>query len=93
MSTSPLPAVRDQLLSIHNDNLKRGELLPPERTRGNGREALLNAMHAHGNHDSLVYWLEFKNDDDRLRDLYQLFRDKLVRKQVPRDQFWQHRWR
>jgi 5-methylcytosine-specific restriction protein B len=26
--------------------------------------ALLNAMHAHGNKESLVYWLEFKNDDE-----------------------------
>ena len=26
--------------------------------------ALLNIMHAHGNRDSLVYWLEFKNDDE-----------------------------
>ena len=27
-------------------------------------EALLEFMHDHGNHDSLVYWLEFKNDED-----------------------------
>lgn len=27
-------------------------------------EALLATMHNHGNHDSLVYWLEFKNDDE-----------------------------
>ena len=27
-------------------------------------EALLTAMHEHGNRDSLVYWLEFKNDDE-----------------------------
>lgn len=27
-------------------------------------EALLNLMHEHGNRDSLVYWLEFKNDDE-----------------------------
>jgi len=26
-------------------------------------EALLEFMHAHGNQDSLVYWLEFKNDE------------------------------
>jgi hypothetical protein len=26
--------------------------------------ALLNAMHTHGNKESLVYWLEFKNDDE-----------------------------
>src|SRR4051795_13634115 len=27
-------------------------------------EELLDTMHAHGNKDSLVYWLEFKNDDE-----------------------------
>ena len=27
-------------------------------------EALLTTMHEHGNRDSLVYWLEFKNDDE-----------------------------
>ncbi len=27
-------------------------------------EALLTTMHDHGNRDSLVYWLEFKNDDE-----------------------------
>ena len=27
-------------------------------------EALLTAMHEHGNRDSLVYWLEFKNDEE-----------------------------
>jgi 5-methylcytosine-specific restriction enzyme B len=27
-------------------------------------EELLETMHTHGNKDSLVYWLEFKNDDE-----------------------------
>ncbi len=27
-------------------------------------EALLEAMHTHGNKESLVYWLEFKNDEE-----------------------------
>src|SRR5665213_3010737 len=27
-------------------------------------DALLQAMHTHGNKESLVYWLEFKNDDE-----------------------------
>ena len=27
-------------------------------------ETLLNTMHNHSNNDSLVYWLEFKNDDE-----------------------------
>ena len=72
------PTVRDQLLSIYSDKLKHGDLTSPDRLReiyqqfrerfGPQRlaamdgEALLNAMHAHGNRDSLVYWLEFKND-------------------------------
>ena len=27
-------------------------------------EELLESMHTHGNRDSLVYWLEFKNDEE-----------------------------
>ena len=27
-------------------------------------EELLETMHTHGNRDSLVYWLEFKNDEE-----------------------------
>ena len=34
----------------------------PERLRNLDGEVLLNTMHAHGNKDSLVYWLEFKSD-------------------------------
>jgi 5-methylcytosine-specific restriction protein B len=57
---------------------RRGELLSPERLQEGysafrnrfgpdilsalDGEALLQAMHSHGNKDSLVYWLEFKND-------------------------------
>ena len=60
--------------------MKRDELIPVERLQelyqrfrdGFGPqkladmdgEELLNFMHAHGNHESLVYWLEFKNDDE-----------------------------
>ena len=36
----------------------------PEQLRNLDGEDLLNRMHAHGNHDSLVYWLEFKDDDE-----------------------------
>jgi len=36
----------------------------PERLRGLDGEALLETMHTHGNQDSLVYWLEFKNDEE-----------------------------
>lgn len=36
----------------------------PEQLRRLDGEALLETLHDHGNHDSLVYWLEFKNDDE-----------------------------
>ncbi|HVC97177.1 MAG TPA: AAA family ATPase [Pirellulales bacterium] len=36
----------------------------PDRLAGLDGEALLNTIHAHFNRDSLVYWLEFKNDDE-----------------------------
>jgi 5-methylcytosine-specific restriction enzyme B len=36
----------------------------PDRLRQLDGEELLNTMHAHGNRDSLVYWLEFKNDEE-----------------------------
>src|SRR6266436_6239274 len=41
----------------------RGRFAPEMLRRLDGEE-LLNTMHAHGNHDSLVYWLEFKNDEE-----------------------------
>ena len=80
MATPIPSAVKDQLQSIYSYKLRRGDLTPPDRLQecyqrfrdrfGPGTlaamdgEALLNAMHAHGNHDSLVYWLEFKNDEE-----------------------------
>src|SRR5271166_1981102 len=36
----------------------------PEKLSQLDGEDLLNAIHAHGNRDSLVYWLEFKNDEE-----------------------------
>ena len=36
----------------------------PEKLLQLDGEELLNTIHAHGNKDSLVYWLEFKNDDE-----------------------------
>ncbi len=36
----------------------------PDRLRNLDGEALLEAIHDHRNRDSLVYWLEFKNDDE-----------------------------
>src|SRR6476646_5409557 len=36
----------------------------PDRLAAMDGEPLLETMHAHGNKDSLVYWLEFKNDEE-----------------------------
>ena len=36
----------------------------PDVLRSLSGEALLNLVHDHSNRDSLVYWLEFKNDDE-----------------------------
>lgn len=36
----------------------------PEKLQALDGPALLGAMHTHGNKESLVYWLEFKNDDE-----------------------------
>lgn len=40
------------------------ERFGPDRLQALDGEALLETMHAHGNRDSLVYWLEFKNDEE-----------------------------
>lgn len=72
--------IQQSLRLCHESLLKRGELLTkdrlsefyalfgdrfgPERLKSLDGEALLNTMHAHGNHDSLVYWLEFKSDEE-----------------------------
>src|SRR6266851_2225915 len=36
----------------------------PDQLKNLDGEALLNAMHLRGTEDSLVYWLEFKNDEE-----------------------------
>lgn len=70
----------DSLRSAHQTLARRGELLSPERLAASygafraqfgpdrlgalDGNALLQAMHTHGNKESLVYWLEFKNDDE-----------------------------
>jgi 5-methylcytosine-specific restriction enzyme B len=36
----------------------------PEKLRSWDGTALLNGLHSHGNRESLVYWLEFKNDEE-----------------------------
>jgi len=40
------------------------ERFGPEVLAGLDGEHLLETMHAHGNNDSLVYWLEFKDDEE-----------------------------
>jgi 5-methylcytosine-specific restriction enzyme B len=72
--------VEQSLRACHETLLKRGGLLTkellteryalfrerfgPERLRNLDGELLLKTMHAHGNQDSLVYWLEFKSDPE-----------------------------
>ena len=64
---------RDQMVTIGNllsksrlqgyyDTFRRR--FGPEVLRNLDGEELLATMHEHGNRDSLVYWLEFKNDDE-----------------------------
>ena len=36
----------------------------PDKLKGLDGEELLKTIHEHGNQDSLVYWLEFKDDDE-----------------------------
>ncbi len=72
------PRVQQSLRTHYESLQKRGELMTkerlsecyaifrerfgPERLKSLDGEVLLNTMHAHGNQDSLVYWLEFKSD-------------------------------
>ncbi len=72
--------IQQELQAAMDSLTRRGELLPLERLQAGyaafrdrfgpdklnslDGEALLQSMHTHGNKDSLVYWLEFKNDDE-----------------------------
>jgi 5-methylcytosine-specific restriction protein B len=74
------PRVEKNLRDAHEALVQRGELLSEDRLLASytafrtrfgpnilkslDGSALLDAMHTHGNKDSLVYWLEFKNDDE-----------------------------
>lgn len=42
----------------------------PETLRRLEGEALLNKMHDHSDKDSLVYWLEYKNDEEFVADVF-----------------------
>src|SRR5687768_3746240 len=73
------PRIRPELLELHRAMSADGTLpsrpllqsyydafrreFGPEVLRSLDGQELLERMHAHGNRDSLVYWLEFKDDD------------------------------
>ncbi len=73
-------AKRDQISAKYDELLSEGRILPvevlrarydlfrsrfgPEIVRDRDGEALLNLIHDHTDKESLVYWLEFKNDED-----------------------------
>src|SRR6266446_8546757 len=52
---------REQLAEYYNTFRNRFD---PDKLRNLDGEALLNMMHDMQNKDSLVYWLEFKNDEE-----------------------------
>lgn len=70
--------IRNELVEAHHKGLAQGSLLStaqlaqyyrafrakfgPDTLAQLDGETLLSTMHDHGNHDSLVYWLEFKDD-------------------------------
>lgn len=74
------PRIREDLRATWTQMMERGELLTedrllscydlfrlrfgPEVLAGLEGEDLLRTMHEHGNRDSLVYWLEFKDDEE-----------------------------
>lgn len=79
-------ALRDQLVSLYNKLASEGKLVGEQAIRDHQArfrerfgpevlaaldgEALLETMHNHSNRDSLVYWLEFKNDDEFRTDYF-----------------------
>jgi len=72
--------VKAELISVHNELIHKGELhsqedlksyydtfrqrFGPEKLSQLDGEELLETMHAHGSKNSLVYWLEFKGDQE-----------------------------
>ena len=72
--------LKQEIIAIHGDLLRKGELYPegklkeylaifqqkfgPETLASLDGEELLEVMHTHGNKNSLVYWLEFKDDQE-----------------------------
>jgi len=74
------PRIETQLRQMHDQRLSQGQLLSkenraasfeafrlkfgPERLRSLDGPELLQVMHTHGNKDSLVYWIEYKDDEE-----------------------------
>lgn len=74
------PSVKQKILDQHEKMNSEGKLLSrqkleqcyslfrgrfgPDQLKSMDGETLLSSMHDHGNRESLVYWLEFKNDDE-----------------------------
>lgn len=72
--------IADELRALHDQWLGAGKLpseeqltawygafrerFAPERLQSLDGPSLLKTMHEHGNTDSMVYWLEFKDDDE-----------------------------
>lgn len=73
-------AKRQEIIAKHQELLNEGRIYTeaqlekhyatfrnrfgPDALKGLDGEALLEFIHGHGNKDSMVYWLEFKNDDE-----------------------------
>jgi 5-methylcytosine-specific restriction protein B len=60
-------ALRGELLSTERMQASYAAFrsrFAPDALKSLDGPALLNIMHTHGNKESLVYWLEFKNDDE-----------------------------
>src|SRR5437868_8419233 len=74
------PRIVDELKVTYKSMEEKGELLSrdeltsyystfrarfgPKKLKALSGADLLETMHSHGNKDSLVYWLEFKDDDE-----------------------------
>ncbi len=73
-------AIRDEIIAVYDKVAKEGEVIAnaqldvyygnfrqrfgPDRLANLDGEELLNAIHDMSDHDSLAYWLEFKNDEE-----------------------------
>lgn len=74
------PRIEKELREAHDKRVNQGEMLSldrrrtsleafrsrfgPDRLRSLDGPELLQVMHTHGNRDSMVYWIEYKNDNE-----------------------------